>query len=475
MSRIPQIWDEEIGIVVVGSGFAGLSAAAEAAGLGVETVIFEKLGQYGGNSIISGGGYCSTDSSLHLRQHFDLGDDSCQLHVEDTLKGGDYYGIPELVEVMVKGAPDGLNWLLDAGAKLQETLPRIGGHSAARSHMAKGSGRGLTEPLRKLALKRGATLRMNTRVTAIWREDRGGPVLGVEVVTEGKPKNIKVGQALILASGGFSADVKMRMEVNPALVPEYGCTNLRGATGEIIRYARAVWADVLHLAFVQLYPCANPKNSGIDLFALQAYSGTGYGLFYVNTMGKRFVNELDRRDVVSSAQIKSGGKPSYSILNRKMFQKLDVSEKSINNGVARGRLIESKSVSGLAHELRVPAATFEETVNNHNDYLKRGKDPDFNKPITNAMVLMDDGPFYAFAQWPAIHHCMGGLRIDGLARVIDIWGKPIPKLYAAGEVCGGIHGSNRLGGNAIPDCIVFGRIAGINAAAEKPSFSRRSQ
>lgn len=467
MNKIPQTWDEEIGVVVVGSGFAGLSAAAESAGLGSETVILEKLTQYGGNSIISGGGYCSSDSSLHLRQHLDLGDDSWEMHFEDTLKGGDYYGIPELVEVLVKGAPESLNWLMDAGAQLQETLPRIGGHSAARSHMAKGSGRGLTEPLRELALRRGAVLRTDTRVTALWRADKDGPVLGVEVVSGGESKSIKVGQALILASGGFSADVKMRMAVNPALVPKYGCTNIRGATGEIIQFARAAWADVLHLAFIQLYPCANPKNSGIDSFALHAYSGTGYGLFYVNTQGERFVNELDRRDVVSDAQIKSGGKPSYSILNLKIFEQLAVPEKTIRRGVERGRLIEAQSVSELAKALGVPAANLVATVSRHNECLKLGKDLEFNKPMTKAMVPLEEGPFYAFAQWPAIHHCMGGLRIDKDARVIDIWGKPIPKLYAAGEVCGGIHGSNRLGGNAIPDCIVFGRIAGINAAKTK--------
>ena len=193
MNKIPQTWDEEIGVVVVGSGFAGLSAAAESAGLGAETVVLEKLSQYGGNSIISGGGYCSSDSNLHLRQHLNLGDDSWELHLEDTLKGGDYYGMPELAEVMVKGASESLNWLMDAGAELQETLPRIGGHSAARSHMAKGSGCGLTEPIKKLALKRGAVLRTDTRVTAIWRESREGPVLGVEVVSSGR--STKVGEA----------------------------------------------------------------------------------------------------------------------------------------------------------------------------------------------------------------------------------------------------------------------------------------
>ena len=467
MQTIPDKWDEAIEVVVVGSGFAGLSAAAEAAGLGAQTVILEKLRRYGGNSIISGGGYCASDSRLHLRQRLGLGEDSFQLHLEDTLKGGDYYGLPELVEKVVYGAPDGLNWLLEAGAELEETLPRIGGHSAARSHLAKGSGRGLTDPLKRLALSRGAALRTETPVSAIWRADSKGPVVGVQILTDGKPRNIKVTKALILASGGFSSDIKMRMAVNPALVPEYGCTNLRGATGEIIQYARAVWADVLHLGFIQLYPCANPKNSGIDSFALHAYSGTGYGLFYVNTQGQRFVNELDRRDVVSNAQIKSGGKPSYSILNHDIFRKLAASEAAIRSGVERGRIVASESIAGLAQGLGgMPAKALEDTVRRHNAFIQNGTDTDFNKPITPAMVPLNQGPFYGFAQWPAIHHSMGGLRIDPQARVIDIRGEPIPRLYAAGEVCGGIHGANRLGGNAIPDCIVFGRIAGINAARE---------
>lgn len=466
--RVPTSWDEEVDVVVVGSGFAGLAASAEAAGLGVGVVILEKMSYYGGNSIISGGGYCCWDSKLQLRQRLNLGDDSWELHKEDTLKGGDYFNIPELVEVMVKSAPDGLNWLINAGAEIRETLPRIGGHSAHRSYLeAKTSGRGFTEPLKKLAMDRGAEMRLNTQVTSIWREDEDGPVLGVETTAGDTKKNIRVKRALILASGGFSRDVKMRMDFNPSLVPEYNCTNHKGATGEIIRYARAVGADVLHMEFIQLYPCAEPKNGIIDSYALSCYSGTGYGLFYVNKLGKRFVNELERRDVVSNAQIKSGGKPTYSILNIKIFEKLATPVEEIQKGMAKGRIVEAESIYELAQKLGIPADALQDSVTKHNSYIRDGKDPDFNKQMTKNMIPIMEGPFCAIAQWPAIHYCMGGLRIDSQARVIDIWGKPIPKLYAAGEVCGGIHGSNRLGGNAIADCIVFGRIAGINAAKEK--------
>jgi urocanate reductase len=465
--KLPTTWDEEIDVVIVGSGFAGLAAAAEAAGAGAGVVILEKMRRYGGNSLISGGGYCSWDSKLHLREKLNLGEDSWERHKADTLKGGDYFNIPELVEVMVKGAPDGLNLLIDNGAAFRETLPRVGGHSAHRSYQADvGAGRRFTEPLKRLAQSRGAKIRLNTRVTWIWRKDADGPVAGIETTAGGKTTQIIVSRALILASGGFSRDVEMRMAFNPSLVPEYNCTNQPGATGEMIRYAQSVGADTLHLEFIQLYPCAEPEKGVIDSFAIHPYSGAGFGLFYVNRHGKRFVNELERRDVVSNAQIASGRKPTYAILNRHIFDKLAVSEEEIEKGIARGRFIEGDTIGELAEKLSIPAASLQESVLAHNSYIEEGKDPDFSKPMTKNMVPLREGPFYAIAQWPAIHYCMGGLRIDAKARVIDIWGNPIPRLYAAGEVCGGVQGANRLGGNAIPDCIVFGRIAGINAAGE---------
>ncbi len=467
--RIPEKWDEVIDVVVVGSGFAGLAAAYEAAGHGSKVVILEKMPTYGGNSIINGGVLNAWDNRTHIRQQLTLGEDSPQQFADDTLKGGDFYNYPELVDIMVKNSPSAVDWLMDDGAKFRDTLPRMGGHSAYRSFMAvEGVGRGFTDPMKNVAEKKGVKIRLGTKVTWIWRKDANSPVIGVEIMKDKKKSNIKIMKALVLASGGFSRDVKMRMVFNPSLGPEYNCTNQPGATGEMIRYAQAIGSEAIQLDFIQLYPCAEPDTGMLDTPAVYPYTGTGYGLIYVNKAGKRFISELQRRDVVSMAQIKSGSKPTYSILNDAIFKKLVVPQEELERGIAKGRVIKADTLAELAGKLDIPADALQETVSRHNQLLAEGKDLEFNKPITKNMITLVNGPFYGIAQWPSIHHCMGGLRINASTQVIDIWGKPIPRLYAAGEVCGGVQGSNRLGGNATTDCIVFGRIAGTNAGKEKP-------
>ncbi len=470
-AELPKKWDETVDVLIIGSGFAGLSAACEASKAGAKVVVLEKMPTYGGNSIINGGVYAASDSKLKLRKKLNLGEDSVDLHTEDTLKGGDRYNFPELVEILAKGSPEALNWMIEeAGVELRDALTRAGGHSAYRTHtVTAGIGYGFTDPLRKLAESRGVEIRLGSEVTRIWRKDPESPVSGVTVKRGRRESDIAVSRALVLASGGFSRDVKMRQMFNPSIVPEFNTTNQPGATGEMIRFAQAIGADTLQLNFIQLYPFAEPETGILDTPAVYPFNGVGYGMIYVSKEGKRFVNELERRDVCSFAQIKLGLKPTYSIFNEAMVLKMGGSAKEVEDGMAKGRFVRADSISELAAKTGLPAGPLQETVDKYNQYLKDKNDPDFKKPITDSMIPLQEGPFYAVAQWPAVHHCMGGLRINKDTQVIDIWGKPIPRFYAAGEVTGGIHGSNRLGSNAIPDCIVFGRIAGTNAAKEKPA------
>jgi fumarate reductase flavoprotein subunit len=460
---LPEKWDEETDVVIVGTGLAGLSAAIEAAEAGLSVVVLEKMSYVGGNSSIAGGGYCCWDSKLKMRERLGLGEDSWQLHYEDTIRGGAYYGDPRLVEILVREAPSGLDWLSDLGVEFAETLPRLGGHSAHRSYQEKGgSGRHMVAALRKRAEELGVEIHFETAVSGIFREDATSPVIGVEVMS----RNLLAHRAVIIATGGFARDKAMCTFYQPALPETLGCNNHNGATGEVIRYAEAVGAASLQMAFIQLYPCASGTTGGMDRFAYDCYSGPGYGLIYVSSDGRRFVNELGGRDEVSNAQLKGLAKPSWSILSDAIFEKLATPPEVIDKAVNSGRLIKASSIKELAVAAGIDAQALEETISVHNSYIESGHDSDYGKSISSAMIPIEikGVMLYAISQWPTIHYCMGGLKINEHAAVLDIWGNAIPGLYAAGEVTGGIHGSNRLGGNALADCIVFGRRAGKSAA-----------
>ena len=465
-AELPKKWDETYDVVIVGSGFAGMAAAAQALTEGATVTVLEKMPVPGGNSAIAGGGFACWTDKEHRREKLGLGEDSAERHKSDTIKGGDFFNLPELVNVVVEGAPDAMNWMLDEGGLvLNKGLGRVGGHTAYRDHMA--SGARYLDALTKIAKAHGFKgVRTRHEAVRLWKDEKTNTILGVEVKARSKTINIRAKKAVIMAAGGFGHDVEFRMSQVPTLNAAYNTTNHAGATAQALKMTMAAGASAMHLAFIQLFPTAEPGTGRIDRPSLFPIQFPGFGAVYVSNKGRRFVSELERRDVVAQAELATGDKNTWCVFNGEVFAKL-TDKAEMDKFVATGRLKTGETVADLAKAMGVPADALEKTVAEHNEFIRSKKDTQFGKPITPAMAPMTQGPYYAVAQWPSVHHCQGGVRINPKAQVIDVEGNVIRHLYAAGEFTGGVHGNNRLGGNAIADCIVFGRVAGKNASSEK--------
>jgi fumarate reductase flavoprotein subunit len=477
---LPKKWDMSYDVVVVGGGFAGLSASHSAATNGAKTVLIEKMPFVGGNSQINGGVYAAYTSKLaaQFQKKFNLVPDTAEKHIEDTMVGGDYMSDIKLVKNMVYGSPFYLDMLLDNGLKVRESLTRPGGHYGYRTYTTiNGQGSDIVEVQKKMVKAAGVQVMVNTKMVKIYRESpMSGKVLGIGVETKDGYKTIKAAKAVILTTGGFSASVEMRSKQVPALTADIPTTNHVGATGEGISMAQEVGAGTMQMSYIQLYPFADPNNGVLDATAVIPFSGPSAGIVYVNTLGKRYVNEGERRDVCARAAQNSGGFPTFSVFGEEIYRKGGfITEAQLQAGITADRIFKADTLEQLAAEINKRAykgqkismdgAVLARTIAQHNEYVKALKDPDFNKRIDKGvMMTIESGPYYAIPQWPSVHHTMGGLTITERTEVQDFYGKVIPGLFAAGEITGGVHGTNRLGSNAVADCVANGYIAGQMAA-----------
>ena len=486
-AEIPETWDESYDVVVVGGGFAGLAAAHSAATNGASTLLIDKMPVLGGNSQINGGVWASYTSNLadDLYTKLNLEPDSAEKHIEDTIAGGDFMGDRELVENLVYGSPVFLNQMLDNGLKVRESITRPGGHYGYRTYTTEnGVGSDVVAVQKKILDETDATVMLETKMTKIYRENSGeGSVVGIEVETADGLKNIQAKNGVILTTGGFSGDIEMRSKYVPALTEDIPTTNHVGATGEGITMAQQIGANTMHMSYIQLYPFADPNNGRIDATAVIPFSGPSAGIVYVDADGNRYVNEGERRDVCAKAAQDTGGFSTFSIFSQELVEKAGfVNEVQLANGIEAGRIFKADSLEELAEMLNeatfaeqkidMDGAVLKETIEKHNGFVEDGVDPDFGKVIDpGVMMKIEEGPYYAIPQWPSVHHTMGGLMITSNTEVQDIFGDVIPGLFAAGEVTGGVHGTNRLGSNAIPDAGVHGMIAGQYAATKTlPEF-----
>ncbi|MGI5172203.1 flavocytochrome c [Treponema sp. OMZ 840] len=489
-STPPKKWDETHEIIVVGGGFAGLAAAHSAKTNGAkDVVLIEKMPFVGGNSQINGGVYAAYTSKIaaQFQKELNLPPDTAEKHIADTLKGGDNMGDEALVKNMVYGSPFYLDMLLDNGLQVRKTLTRPGGHYGYRTYTTiSGQGSDIVQVQKKMVEKAGVPIMTNTKMVTIYREHPlSGKVLGIGVETKNGFKTMKATKAVILASGGFAGDVPMRSRYVPMLTKELPTTNHVGATGEGIVQAQAIGAATLHMSYIQLYPFANPNGGVLDAYAVIPFSGPSSGVVYVDYKGERYVNEGERRDVCSNAAKNSGGFPTFCIMNEEIVKKGGfVTPAQLQGGMEADRIFKADTLEALAAEINkrtyegqkvsMSGANLVATIKKHNGYVKAGADPDFGKRVDKGiMMTIESGPYYAIPQWPSVHHTMGGLNITPNTEVRDIYGNVIPGLFAAGEITGGIHGTNRLGSNAVADCCANGYIAGQYAATGTlPDFIR---
>ena len=450
-------------VVVIGAGGAGLVSAIEAKLNGAEkVVVLEKMAFAGGNTLISGGEYAAPNNWIQKKQGIK---DSPDTFYNDILKGGDNEGNPKLIRVLADNALKDAEWLKDfIGMEFEDRQLFFGGHSVERSLVPKdATGVEMIKKLLAKADELGIEIYYETPATElIMKNDR---IVGVKAKSSTTDYTFLADKGVIIASGGFGSNVEMRIKYNKDVDENILSTNTVGITGDGIVMAEKVGAKLEDMEFIQTYPTCDPISGALLYFGDVRLAG---GSILVNQEGKRFVEELERRDVISMAIKEQTGSVAYQFCDEAQVELSGVAKhhaKEVEYLFNNKLLVKADTIEEAANFFGIDSKELENTVKKYNEYAKNGKDLEFNKRGKLTPFEMQ-GPFYIMKAVPAVHHTMGGIKIDEKARVIDTNGNVIKGLYGAGEVTGDIHGTNRLGSDAIADITVFGRIAGKNVMSE---------
>ena len=486
-------------IAIVGAGGAGMTAAITAAAEGKSVVILESQPMVGGNSVRATGGMNAGKTVYQDENEFGESAgvektlktaaekyadnatitalaktvseqwaayqadpkgyfDSVELMELDTMIGGKGVNDPALVETLCSNSADAIDWLGEQGITLN-SVSSAGGASVKRIHRPVNEegkvvsvGAYMVPLLEEDCQKAGVQMMLNTTATEILTDDNGAAV-GIKATgASGETITINA-KAVILTSGGFGANMDMVVEYKPEL-KGFMTTNAPGILGQGIKMAQAIGADTVDMDQIQIHPTVQYDSASLITEGLR-----GDGAVLINSEGKRFIDEVGTRDVVSAAEIAQPGSYSWLIIDQKM-----VDDSSVIQGyIKKGYTFEGKTYEELAEQIGVDGAALAETMNTWNGYVEAKNDPDFGR--TSFANKLDTAPYYAIKVTAGVHHTMGGLKINTNTEVLNENGEIIPGLFAAGEVTGGVHGANRLGGTAVSDFVVFGRIAG--AAASK--------
>ena len=443
---------EQADIVVIGAGGAGMAAAVQAHDNGVKkVVILEKMPMAGGNTVRATGGLNAAETPQQAK----LGiKDSIEQMYKDTMKGGHNLNNPELVKVLCQNSNDAVQWLIKLGGNFQD-VGFMGGATNKRCHRPTGGaavGPEVVKTLYNAVEARKIDLRTENQVVDLIVKN--GAVAGVKVKGEdGKTYEINA-KAVVNAAGGFGANNAMVSKIIPRL-KGFATTNHPGATGDGLLLSEKVKAAFVDMDQIQTHPTV-VETTGV--MVTEAVRGNGAVL--INKEGKRFYDELSTRDAVSAAVLKQTTGHAYMFFDDDVRKSLKAIEGYIK---MPGMVIQGKTLDEIAKNMGVPAANLKATMAQYAKDQAAGKDSCCGR--TKMERPLNKAPYYAILITPAVHHTMGGVKINTKAEVIDVNGKVIPGYFAAGEVTGGVHGGNRLGGNAQADIIVFGRIAGNSATA----------
>ena len=486
-------------VAIVGAGGAGMTAAITAAAEGKSVVILESQPMVGGNSVRATGGMNAGDTVYQDENEFGESAgvektlktaaekyadnatitalaktvseqwaayqadpkgyfDSVELMELDTMIGGKGLNNPELVETLCSNSADAIDWLDEHGITLHN-VASFGGASVKRIHRpVDGDGKTVSVGSYMIPLlqencdKAGVQTLLNTTATEILT-DANGAAVGVKATgASGETVTVNA-KAVVLATGGFGANLDMVVEYKPEL-KGFMTTNAAGAQGQGIEMATAIGADTVDMDQIQIHPTVEANTAALITEGLR-----GDGAVLINAEGKRFIDEVGTRDVVSAAEIAQTGSYSWLVVDQAMVDASSV----IQGYIKKGYTVTGETYEELGKAMGVDEAAFAETMNTWNGYVEAKNDPDFGR--TSFANPLNTAPYYAIKVTAGVHHTMGGLKINTNTEVLKADGSVIPGLFAAGEATGGVHGANRLGGNAVADFVVFGRIAG--AAASK--------
>ena len=452
-------WDEQVDVVIVGGGDAGLAAAIECRDAGKTAIVFEKMGSVKStSSAMALGTFAFAGTAFQQQQGVQ---DSDEIYFKDLMNVGKGKNHEPLVRVFIREQLDTFNWLTAQGVKWSKLL-MVGGGSVARGHR--------TDPilhvqlLQQAAEKRGARILFKTKVTELIT-DKDQRVIGVCAQSEEKTLRVRAGNGVVLATGGFGYDKKRMAAIGPGFATVKVIVS-PGHTGDGHRMAEALGGRFRHMEPDYLKP-----TIGVHISSQSARTdllGFWDGAIVVNKLGNRFVNESLENRSLGTATLTQPDQIVYEVFDHKVFDRMQ-------NGVGRKaeepiikRMIKADTIDELASKISVPSEALKKTIDRYNDGVATGKDPDFGRThLTQsggAMIAISTAPFYAFATSPWMPGTYGGLDVDDDMHVLTDAGI-IPGLFAAGEIVGGFHGAGYHAGSALSKALVFGRIAGRNCAA----------